>query len=167
LKVSIGSPLPFDDNSVDSVSAFDFLEHLPRLGTLGPGSVTTYIDWINEIGRVLRPGGVFIAFTPRFPHPASVADPTHVNFITRDSVNYIAGPAWAKVLGYGLTANFAIVTSKPVFGSTALLQKSLIVPPSKKTNPLGSIFLKIRDVFWSFYSNAPSRSHMLWVLEKC
>ena len=49
--------LPFDSNSVDEVRADDFIEHMPD-----------FVSMMNEIGRVLKPGGLLKA---RFPHYAT------------------------------------------------------------------------------------------------
>ena len=47
--------LPFKDNSFDLVVSFQVIEHIT------PKQVVTYL---NEIKRVLRPGGTFIVTTP-------------------------------------------------------------------------------------------------------
>jgi SAM-dependent methyltransferase len=47
------APLPFGDKSFDVVLSFQVIEHI--------ADPTTYLE---EIGRVLRPGGVFIVATP-------------------------------------------------------------------------------------------------------
>lgn len=106
-RVTPGEGLPIEDSSVDCISAFDFLEHLPRTYPDGNGGNTNlFISTLNEVHRALRPGGVFIAVTPCFPSPAVFVDPTHVNYITPDTHHYFSGPCHAKSLGYGFNGSF-------------------------------------------------------------
>ena len=77
-------PLPFVDSYFDSVSAFDVLEHVPRQLVMPNGELRLpFVQLMNEIHRVLKPGGVFLALTPAFPSETAFVDPTHVNIITR------------------------------------------------------------------------------------
>src|SRR3984885_14617504 len=52
-------PIPYGDDSFGSVSAYDFIEHVPRLLSTPDGRSTTFpfIRLMNEIWRVLAPGG--------------------------------------------------------------------------------------------------------------
>lgn len=85
--------IPFDDDYFASVSAFDFIEHVPRIFPSADGRSTRspFIDLMNEVWRVLEHGGRFYAITPAFPHPQAFADPTHVNIITEETVHYFCG----------------------------------------------------------------------------
>jgi SAM-dependent methyltransferase len=63
-----GEPIQIDDSAVDCVSAFDFLEHVPRFDRNPKGDARNpFIEIMNEVHRLLRPDGVFIAVTPCFP----------------------------------------------------------------------------------------------------
>jgi SAM-dependent methyltransferase len=59
--------LPFEDDSIRSVISHHFLEHV------GAG----FIPLVDEVHRVLAPGGVFRAITPLFPSRTAVEDPDH------------------------------------------------------------------------------------------
>lgn len=59
--------LPFDDCSIESAVSHHFLEHV------GDG----FVRLIDEVHRVLVPGGVFRAITPLFPSRTAVEDPDH------------------------------------------------------------------------------------------
>ncbi len=100
--------IPFSDGYFDIVTAHDFIEHIPRLVYL-PQRRNSFIELMNEIYRVLKPGGKFYSETPAFPHHAAFWDPTHVNIITEQTWPYYFGAdyLWAKV--YGFTGNFIIV----------------------------------------------------------
>lgn len=87
--------LPFDDNSVDYVFAQDFLEHIPIGMTL---------PVIEEIYRVLKPGGTFEHLTPSTDGRGAFMDPTHVSFWNINSWMYYMEDD-ARSL-YGITAKF-------------------------------------------------------------
>jgi len=76
--------IPFEDNFFDCVSAYDFIEHIPRILYV-PNRRFPFVELMNEVHRVLKPGGMFISVTPAFPHAAAWRDPTHVNIITEET----------------------------------------------------------------------------------
>jgi len=109
-------PIPFESNFFDSVSAFDFIEHIPRVDNLGE---FPFVRLMNEIYRVLKPEGVFYAVTPCYPNKAVFVDPTHVNFITegthkyftlRQGINEIEIKPDASI--YGFTGQFREVACR-------------------------------------------------------
>ena len=86
-------PIPFADNSLDSVSAYDFLEHIPRvlIDPVSGNLVFPFIRLMDEVHRVLRFGGRFYASTPCFPHASVFVDPTHVNPFNIKTHRYFTG----------------------------------------------------------------------------
>lgn len=81
--------IPFEDCFLDYVTAFDFIEHVPRVLNAGNNRVRfPFIELMNEIHRVLKPNGFFLAVTPAFPSREAFQDPTHVNFITDVTFEY-------------------------------------------------------------------------------
>jgi len=85
-------PIPYPDDFFGSLSAFDFLEHVPRLLTVGDTrTVFPFVRLMDEIWRVLAPGGRLYAITPCFPSQAAFQDPTHVNFISVLTHEYFCG----------------------------------------------------------------------------
>ena len=74
-------PIPFDDDSFDFVTAYDFIEHIPRV-VYAPHRRNSFVEFMNEVWRVLKTGGYFLSSTPVYPHPYAFMDPTHVNVIT-------------------------------------------------------------------------------------
>lgn len=86
-------PIPWADNSFASVSAFDFLEHVPRVLSSVDGRTTNFpfVRLMDEVWRVLADGGRLWALTPAFPNEESFRDPTHVNIITERTHEYFCG----------------------------------------------------------------------------
>lgn len=100
-------PIPFGDGEFGSVSAFDFIEHIPRiLPDRGhDGTCFPFIRLMNEVWRVLAPGGRFYALTPAYPHAEAFTDPTHVNIITASTHEYFCGETPLGAM-YGFTGSF-------------------------------------------------------------
>jgi SAM-dependent methyltransferase len=141
-------PIPFDNGFFDSVSAYDFLEHVPRTCVSASETRFPFVEIMNEIWRVLKDGGLLYASTPAYPHPAAFQDPTHVNIITRQTHTYFTRP---HVLGkmYGFKGDFECIRSDPIrFGELEYEPKVV-----------GSWVKLIRAKF----RNSPYKnSHLVW-----
>jgi len=87
--------LPFCDEDVAEVRAFDFLEHIP----LGKS-----VAVIEEIWRVLVPGGLFEHMTPSTDGRGAFQDPTHLSFWNINSWLYFVDDAHRNL--YGIKAKF-------------------------------------------------------------
>jgi len=94
-------PIPFDSDFFSYVTAFDFIEHIPRTAYL-PKRRYCFVELMNEIYRVLLPGGLFLSSTPAFPQPAAFRDPTHVNIITEETfpLYFDNQNRWAAAYGF-------------------------------------------------------------------
>ena len=68
-----------EDSSVGVIRAHDFLEHIPS------GRV---VELMNEIHRVLVPGGWLLSSTPSTDGRGAFQDPTHVTFWNQNSFWY-------------------------------------------------------------------------------
>jgi len=73
--LSTGIPLP--DNYADYIKAYDFIEH-----------IQDKIKIMNEIWRVLKPGGVADIMVPSTDGRAAFQDPTHISFWNENSFHY-------------------------------------------------------------------------------
>jgi SAM-dependent methyltransferase len=108
------------DSSVDEIIAHDIIEHLPNK-----------ILTMNEMYRVLKPGGRVEICVPTTDGPGAFQDPTHVSFWNRRSfLYYEAGNIYRErfAKAYGITAAFKIIserTDRTVDGPklTILLEK--------------------------------------------
>lgn len=99
--------MPFDSNFFDSVSAYDFLEHLPRSLIIEGQSRFPFIDLMNDVWRVLKPNGLFYAVTPAYPRQEAFVDPTHTNFITEKTHEYFTSPHYLGRM-YGFEGGFIV-----------------------------------------------------------
>jgi SAM-dependent methyltransferase len=106
-------PIPYPESTFDSISAFDFIEHVPRVLATADGRNTRFpfVELMNEIHRVLKPGGRFYAVTPGYPRPEAFHDPTHVNFITQGTAMYFCG-AQPGARMYGFKGDFEMLRNE-------------------------------------------------------
>ena len=70
-------PWPFPDNHADEILLEQVMEHLPN--TLGT---------INEIWRILKPGGIVRINVPYAKSDCAYQDPTHRKFFTEKTMDY-------------------------------------------------------------------------------
>ncbi len=171
-----GAALPLTTASADSISAYDFLEHLPRHAIRQDGTSGNYfIEIMNEVHRVLRPGGLFIALTPCFPAESTFVDPTHVNHIAVGTIDYFAGPAHARALGYGFEGQFDCIAQGWIRASDPLWHTQEpdvrdLQSPWLQSNRLG-MHQQARRLAGRLLRAARLRpseqlSHYLWLLKK-
>ena len=102
-------PIPFASDAFGSVSAFDFIEHVPRVlnGREPDTTCFPFVRLMDEVWRVLAPGGLFYALTPCYPSAPAFQDPTHVNIITERTHEYFCG-AQPIARMYGFTGRFEV-----------------------------------------------------------
>ena len=114
-------PLPFSDSSMDFITAFDFLEHVPRIIYWGgggeggeggweegerPRSRYPVVELMNEVHRVLKPCGIFFSVTPTYPGISAFYDPTHVNFMTMETMVHYFDNELQLANRYGFKGSF-------------------------------------------------------------
>ena len=76
-RVDLRKKFPWEDSVIDIVRAHDILEHLP-----------SKVRTMNEIHRVLKPGGKLELFIPTTDGRGAWQDPTHVSFWTPNDLFY-------------------------------------------------------------------------------
>jgi SAM-dependent methyltransferase len=157
-------PIPFDDGSFGSVSAYDFIEHVPRILPTADGCGTTFpfVRLMNEIWRVLASNGRFYALTPAFPNAEAFADPTHVNIVTDQTHTYFCGD---EPLGrmYGFNGTFRCIDVRRVYRSDAY---SPIASSAQNNSRAKSMSRKLRSFSRWLRGKQPLRpAYLLWELE--
>jgi SAM-dependent methyltransferase len=83
--------IPFDNEVFDYVTAYDFIEHVPRTIYL-PERRNPFVELMSDAYRVLKMGGTFLSLTPAYPYAPAFQDPTHVNIITTDTFGLYLHP---------------------------------------------------------------------------
>jgi SAM-dependent methyltransferase len=73
------TPYPFEADSVDEILADNVLEHLEDV-----------VRTMEEIHRILRPGGTATILLPYSKSDGALHDPTHRHFFTERSMDYFA-----------------------------------------------------------------------------
>ena len=140
---------PFEDSFFDSISCYDFLEHIPRVVHKNSNLEFSFVIFMNEVHRVLKPKGIFYALTPGYPNQAAFVDPTHVNFISSKSHKYFTLPK-LRARPYGFKGSFKLTKR---------------VKWVKVTNELEeNNFKKLLNKFFYFFFYK-KRSHLLWQFE--
>jgi len=76
------APWPIADSSVDLLVSFQTFEHLSDL-----------VVAMQEVHRVLKPGGQLVVEVPYFRHPGAFQDPTHKHFFTAVTMEYFCRTA--------------------------------------------------------------------------
>lgn len=105
------TPIPFKDGCFDFVTASDVIEHIQRVATIDGGTKYPFIQLMNDIHRVLKPGGLFLSRTPAYPEKEAFQDPTHVNIITEDTFPiYFCNGYLARM--YGFYGEFALIAQE-------------------------------------------------------
>lgn len=93
--------LPFENETFDFISAYDVLEHIERISKVEGNTIFPFILLMNEIFRVLKPNGIFFNIQPVYPSKSAFQDPTHVNIMSEDTMDYyFCEKSWARIYGY-------------------------------------------------------------------
>jgi SAM-dependent methyltransferase len=106
--------LPLRDGAVDRILAVHVLEHLADV-----------VGVMNELHRVLAPGGVLHAMSPDRLHVNAYADPTHIRFFDVQTFKYFCTrhpavrPWWPHLVSTDGASVFADLSPVPDGGAMA------------------------------------------------
>ena len=145
--------IPFPNHMFESVSAFDFLEHVPRVLNTSDGRSTRlpFVELMDEVWRVLKPGGLLYASTPVFPSETSLVDPTHVNYLTARTHEYFCAPQRRASI-YGFKGAFVARRIQLARPNAA----TLYVPPT------GGLLASLK---YGLNKRIGRFTHIIWELE--
>lgn len=85
-------PLPFDDNSLDEIHAYEVLEHVGR-----QGDYRFFFDQFADFWRMLKPDGMFFATVPMWDSVWAWGDPGHSRVINKGSLVFLNQPRYGEV----------------------------------------------------------------------
>ena len=97
--------IPLDDNVADEILANDFLEHVRN---------DKRIHIMNEIWRILKPGGLFISSTPSTDGRGAFQDPTHTAFWNENSFYYFCNDVCRIRAGIKAKFDFVALSTTPL-----------------------------------------------------
>lgn len=98
-------PYPPADNSFDAVVMRNFIEH-----------VADVVKLMEEVHRIVRPGGDVFITTPHFSSVYSYQDPTHIRHLAYDSMDYFTSET--KHSNFYTARRFTIVRRGFDFGKS-------------------------------------------------
>lgn len=107
---------------------------------------------------------IFFAVTPAFPSAAAFQDPTHVNFITEETIKYFSEAGWANNLDYEYSGNFKIVHQSWVYSNYVF--SGFKKRPDNVFIYCGILVLNLIKIFKNIYLKNNKPTHLLWILQK-
>jgi SAM-dependent methyltransferase len=134
-------PIPFPDNEFEFVTAFDFIEYVPRVLNVYDKIldkniiINPFINLMNEIYRILKDDGIFLSKTPAYPNTQAFQDPTHINIITEDTFPVYFNDHYPVAHIYGFNGGFKI---KKQYWDTFYLVTELIKSPKPDLSKFNS-----------------------------
>lgn len=81
-------PWPVDDASIDQAQAWHIVEHIPPVTVTEKGTRFTFIEFMDECWRILKPGAEIDIECPHGASEVFLHDPTHCNHVTEITWEY-------------------------------------------------------------------------------
>ena len=152
-------PYPWADNSVDSILASHFIEHIPH--SLVPHNMDTFpwtdpaqlrllqmdgfFAFFEEVGRILKPGGYIEIECPFGWTNGAFQDPTHTRYIVLQTFGYLhQEPEDDKPFNYNLRYDFSVSDLQIELIQSPLIQKDTVDTQMAHTlNVVRNIKLKL------------------------
>jgi SAM-dependent methyltransferase len=127
--------------------------------------VFPFVNLMQEIHRILKPDGIFYAITPGYPSKAAFQDPTHINFITLETLSYFSGDsAHADSLGYGFSGRFEVLHNSWLRGAGPFAPKRIELIENIRNIEVNDLLILFRRFYNLLRNRHPE--HILWVLKK-
>ena len=121
-------PLPFKDNEFDEIHAYEVLEHTGQ-----QGDHKFFFDQFTEFWRILKPGGLLCATTPKWDSTGAWGDPSHKRIINDMTLVFLSQYEYRKQVGmtpmtdfrYMYKADFDIIYIDKTESSLAFVLKAV------------------------------------------
>jgi len=157
----------FESNSISSFSAYDVVEHIPRWERFDGIIRFPFVHFMNEIHRCLVPGGFFLAVTPFFPRDASFVDPTHVNYVSIETIDYFCNDQLVKSLTscYGFEGIFEKICSTKLRGPGPFLHGHQTLRSVRGRSSFPIFLMKLSKRVFNL-PRVNKATHLLWVMRK-
>jgi len=121
------SELPFVQSSIDIITCFDVIEHIPKCLWENRKRILPFIDLMNSCYRILKDQAIIIIETP-ISSEAYNRDPTHVNHLSEDWYHYFSKEDNLYYDQGLITCNFELIhksTRKYLWKENDILQVQL------------------------------------------
>jgi len=121
------APYPFEDCQFEEILADNVLEHVEDI-----------ITCMNELYRIMKPGGVFTIIVPKFPSFGSVLDPTHKRFfIDQTFLYFVDGNKLPGIKPWRFYKNNAVINYEDSYsqnGDKTVFMKVKLQKPEEKND---------------------------------
>lgn len=97
-------PLPFPDDSMDEIHAYDVLEHTGRQGDWR----FFFAQW-SDFWRILKPGGLFLGIVPLPMSRWAWGDPSHTRVLSPEALTFLDQAEYDKQIGTTPMSDFRSV----------------------------------------------------------
>jgi SAM-dependent methyltransferase len=127
-------PWPFETSSIDEVLLYNILEHLSET-----------VRTLEEVHRILKPGGTATIKVPYYNSYGAATDPTHKRHFSEDTLNYFTpdGRTEHSVFNYYSRARF-IIRKRTLHQRNRVLR----MMPEKVQLFFGHHLATISDITW-------------------
>lgn len=103
-------PWPIEDNSIDEIHCSHYVEHIPHDIKNPNDDRDGFIQFFDEVYRILKVGGKATIITPYYTSIRAIQDPTHCRSISEATYSYI-NKEWREKVNmshYGMKCDFDI-----------------------------------------------------------
>ena len=154
-------PWPLDDNSVDEINCSHYMEHITHFDIQGilkqsetfeefklkaTQAKDGYINFVNEVYRILKVGGVATVTVPHYMSVRAFGDPTHQRYVGDTSFLYL-NKEWRdknKLSHYGIEADFDMKLSYHIDNELTLKSEEIRNEAFKKEwNAINDLIVKM------------------------
>lgn len=120
-------PWPIETESVEEIHCSHYVEHIPHDVNNPNDTRDGLIQFMDELYRILKPGGKATIIVPYLTSVRAFQDPTHRRFICKETFQYF-NKEWMKAWNlehYGINSNFNATFSYFITNDLTLKSKEI------------------------------------------